>query len=302
VLRPARPVDVVHAHQGEDLVLLPLALVAARIHRCPLVVTVHCSARHTVAGRSAKARLLRAAGGRIESWTLRRADAVVTLADRTRLLLARDGVPTARLHLVPSGFEPDLFESEQADAFPDVPQPRVGYLGRLARQKRPDLLLHAFARMAQPAHLVVVGDGPDAARVRRLAARSPARDRIVRRGFVPHAQVPAVLASLDVLVLPSAYEELGSVLIEAMAAGLPVVATRVGGIPEVVADGETGLLVPPGDAPALAAAVDRLLADPALAKRLGASARSRAAAWSWPELAGRVAAIYDDCLRAASRS
>jgi 2-deoxystreptamine N-acetyl-D-glucosaminyltransferase/2-deoxystreptamine glucosyltransferase len=101
-----------------------------------------------------------------------------------------------------------------------------------------------------------------------------------------------VLAALDVLVLPSAYEEMGSVLVEAMAAGLPVVASAVGGIPEVVQDGVTGLLVPPGDADALAAALDRLVADPALRARLAAGARAHARRYAWPELAARVAAVY----------
>src|SRR3712207_7374469 len=90
--------------------------------------------------------------------------------------------------------------------------------------------------MRQPASLVVVGDGPDRERVHALAAGLP---RVHLTGFVEHTAVPAVLASLDVLVLPSAYEEMGSVLVEAMVAGLPVVASDVGGIPEVVRDGET---------------------------------------------------------------
>jgi glycosyltransferase involved in cell wall biosynthesis len=101
-----------------------------------------------------------------------------------------------------------------------------------------------------------------------------------------------VLASLDVLVLPSAYEEMGSVLTEAMASGLPVVASDVGGIPEVVRHGETGLLVPPGDVDALAAALDRLVADAGLRARLSAGARARAAGYAWPRLAARVAAVY----------
>jgi glycosyltransferase involved in cell wall biosynthesis len=115
---------------------------------------------------------------------------------------------------------------------------------------------------------------------------------VLLTGFVEHTAVPGVLASLDVLVLPSAYEEMGSVLTEAMASGLPVVASDVGGIPEVVRDGVTGLLVPPGDVGALAAALDRLAADPELRARLSAGARDRAADYAWPRLAGRVAAVY----------
>ena len=286
----APAVDVVHAHQGEDLATLVLARAAARRHRCRLVVTVHCSVGHTLAGRTLHVRLLRAVGGRIERTTLCRADAVVVLTERTAHALRADGVPADRIAVVPSGFEPALFAAPGARAEPT--RLRIGYVGRLAAQKRVDLLVTAFGRMTGPAELVVVGDGPERARVHRLVEQSPAAHRIRTTGFVEHSAVPGVLASLDVLVLPSAYEEMGSVLTEAMAAGLPVVASDVGGIPEVVRHGETGLLVPPGDVAALAAALDRLVADPGLREHLAAGARRRAADYSWPSLATRVAELY----------
>ncbi|MFZ5869427.1 MAG: glycosyltransferase family 4 protein [Actinomycetota bacterium] len=298
VLRPGRPVDVVHAHQGEDVATLLLGLLAAAAHRCPLVVTVHASVRFTVRGRSPRALLLRTVGAAVETLALRRAAAVIVLARRTEALLRRAGLPRGTLHVIPSGFDPALFAGPHADAF-DVPRPRVGYVGRLAVAKRPDLLVEAFGRVDGEASLVVVGDGPLRERVEALARRSPASDRITFTGFVDHDCVPGVLASLDVLVLPSDYEELGSVLTEAMAAGLPVVATRVGGIPEVVEDGVTGLLVPPGDVEALADAVEKLVADPALRHRMADQARARSGRWSWPELAGRVARVYDEVRQTA---
>jgi glycogen(starch) synthase len=290
VLRPAgSPVAVVHAHQGEDLAVLPLARLAARRHRCPLVVTVHCSVAHTLRGGSVRAQVLRIVGGWIERSSLRRADDVVVLTGRTAASLRADGVDPERIVTIPSGFDPSLFAAARGDVFPGVPRPRIGYVGRLAPQKRVDRLVEAFGRMREPASLVVVGDGPDRERVHGLAAGLP---RVHLSGFVEHTAVPAVLASLDVLVLPSAYEEMGSVLTEAMASGLPVVANDVGGIPEVVRDGQTGLLVPPEDVAALAAALDRLAADPGLRARLSAGARARAAEYAWPRLAARVAAVY----------
>ena len=292
VLRRSTRVDVVHAHQGEDLAVLPLGRLAARRHGCPLVVTVHCSVGHTLTGRSPRTRLLRLVGGLVERSTLRRADAVVVLTERTATALRADGVPAERLVVNPSGFDPALFAGSGRDVFPSVARPRIGYVGRLAPQKRADRLVQAVGRMRETAALVLVGDGPDRALVRRLVAASPARERITEVGFVDHTSVPAVLSSLDVLVLPSAYEEMGSVLTEAMAAGLPVVASDVGGIPEVVRHGETGLLVPPDDVDALAAALDRIVADPDLRARLAAGARARARSYAWPALAGRVAEIY----------
>ena len=294
VLAGPRPVDLVHAHQGEDVATLLLALVARAVHRCPLVVTLHCSVRHTLTGRSPRSWLLRIVGGGVERLAVRRADAVLVLVPRTADRLHADGVRDGTVHILPSGFDPGLFTAGGGDAFPGVPHPRIGYVGRLAEQKRPDLLVQAFGRMRQPAHLVVVGDGPLRQAVHAAADRSPARDRITVSGFVPHAQVPRVLASLDVLALPSVYEEMGSVLVEAMASGLPVVASRVGGIPDLVRDGVTGLLVPPMDVDALAGALDALVADPGCRLRMGSAARQRAAGYSWPDLARRVAQLYDD--------
>jgi 2-deoxystreptamine N-acetyl-D-glucosaminyltransferase/2-deoxystreptamine glucosyltransferase len=245
-----------------------------------------------VRGGGPRERLLHVVGTRLERAALRRADAVVVLTARAAEAVRGDGVPAGRVHVVPSGFDPALFAAPAAVPLGGSGRPRIGYVGRLAPQKRADLLVTAFGRMREQADLVVVGDGPDRERVARLAARSPAAERITLAGFVEHRQVPGVLAALDVLVLPSAYEEMGSVLVEAMAAGLPVVASDVGGIPAVVRDGRTGLLVPPGDTDALAAALDRLVADPALRERLAAGARARARDYAWPQLAARVAAVY----------
>ncbi len=285
-------VDLVHGHQGEDIATLALAQLAAARHRCPLVVTLHCSVRHTFAGGSPKARFLRLVGGAVERAAVRRAAAVIVLVPRTAELLREDGVPSGKVHVLPSGFDPALFERPTEDLFPHVPHPRVGYVGRLAEQKRPDLLVDAFGDLEEAAWLVVVGDGPLRPQVEAAIRRSPARDRITRSGFVPHDQVPAVLRSIDLLVLPSIYEEMGSVLAEAMACGLPVVASDVGGIPDVVGDGETGILVPPGDVAALTKALDGVLRDAALRARLGAQARRQSVRYSWPGLAARIADLY----------
>jgi glycosyltransferase involved in cell wall biosynthesis len=103
-----------------------------------------------------------------------------------------------------------------------------------------------------------------------------------------------VLRHVDLLVLATRYEELPSVLVEGMAAGLPVVASRVGGIPALVEHDVNGLLVPPGDADALAAAITRVLTEPSTAARLSAAARRTAARYAWPALARRVAMVYQE--------
>ncbi|MBV9092722.1 MAG: glycosyltransferase [Streptosporangiaceae bacterium] len=292
-LSERRPVSLVHAHCGEDVALMPLAALAARRHGCPLVVTVHTSIRHTLRVDSARKALLRLAGGLGEGRALRRADAVIALTRQAADLLVRDGLPDSKVRVIPPGYDPHLFSTVIPDPFPELPRPRVGYIGRIAPQKDVGTLVKAFGMVAEPACLLIVGDGPGRPAAERLAAGSvPAGGRVHFTGFLPHAVIPAVLQHIDLLVLATKYEELPSVLVEGMAAGLPVVASRVGGIPALVDHDVNGLLVPPADPATLAAAITRVLAEPGTAARLSAAARRTAERYTWPALARQVAALY----------
>jgi glycosyltransferase involved in cell wall biosynthesis len=173
------------------------------------------------------------------------------------------------------------------------------YVGRLHVQKGVETLVRAAAHLPPDVEVVLAGDGPQRAQLEALAERTGVRDRVRFEGFVPPAEVPALLATADVFVLPSRYEELGSVLLEAMACGLAIVATRTGGIPSVVEDGVEGLLVPPGSPGELGAAVTRLLADDQLAERLRAGARAASRHYSWDALAERVHGVYRSVVREA---
>jgi glycosyltransferase involved in cell wall biosynthesis len=285
--------DLVHAHLGEDIAVVPLALVAARRHRLPLVLTVHTSVRHTLAIRDGRSALLKLAGGWWESRGEHAADRVIALTPRLAKILVAEGVPAERVHVIPSGVRPALFAAaDPVDPLAGLPRPRIVFLGRLHAQKNVDLLLLAAARLRYPAHVVVVGDGPDRQRLEELRDRLGLRRRVTFLGFVGHERVPALLRGADVLVMPSRYEELGTALVEAMHCGLPIVATRTGGIPDLVGDGVSGILVPPGDADGIADAVDRLVADPALRRRLGEHGRERAAGYRWDRLGAQVLGVY----------
>jgi len=290
-----RTVDLVHAHQGEDVGVLMLARLAARRLAVPLVITVHTSVRHTVAGGDLRSATLKVVGGPLERQAIGGADAVITLTARTAALLVRDGLPVHRIWVIPSGYEPMLFEGVVPD--PEVaalPGRRILYVGRLHPQKDVLTLVRAAALLRTPhARVVIIGDGPDRPMLESAVRELGLRDVVTLLGAVPHWRVPPVLAAGEVLALPSRYEELGSVLIEAMRAGLPVVASRTGGIPDLVADGETGLLVPPGDAASLAVALDRLLSDRESATQMRGNARLRADSYNWGALAQRVRAAYD---------
>jgi 2-deoxystreptamine N-acetyl-D-glucosaminyltransferase/2-deoxystreptamine glucosyltransferase len=283
-------VDVVHAHCGEDIAILPLARLAARRHRCPLVITVHSGVRHNVRITSARTAWLRLAGGLAEHRALGAADMVIALTETAAERLVREGIPDGRIRVIPPGYDPGLFALDAPDPVPDLGRPRVGYVGRIAPQKDVGTLISAFGRINEPASLLIVGDGPGRAAAEQQAQAVAGPVRFT--GFVPHVQIAAVLRTIDVLVLATRYEELPSVLIEGMAAGLPVIASQVGGIPNLIDQGVNGILVPPGDAAALAAAITRVLAEPGTAARLAESARLTAQRYAWPALARQVAAVY----------
>jgi glycogen(starch) synthase len=285
----AATADLIHVHLGEDLAVVPLGLLASRRRRPPLVLTVHCSLRHTLQASGARGLALSSVGAALEVVGERRADAVIALTPRLADLLVAGGLDPDRVHVIPSGVDLRRFTHRLPDPAPDLPRPRVLFVGRLAAQKGVATLLDAVPLLRGNATVVLVGDGPQRRALERQAGRL-GPDRVRFQGFVAHTEVPAWLAAADVLVLPSIYEELGSVLLEAMAAGLPVVASAVGGIPDAL--GDAGRLVPPRDPAALAAAVDELLDHPALAAQLGDAARRRATAFSWDVLAGRVLDVY----------
>jgi len=290
--------DLVHVHLGEDLAILPLAALAARPRRLPVVITVHCSLSHTLVPVDARTSVLRWLGGWLERRAERGAAATIVYTRRLAELLAREPQHPS-VHVIRRGVDSARF-AEPGDRFlPGLAgRHRVVFLGRLVRAKGVEALVAAAARLrTRDVDLVLVGDGPERPAIERLARHLRIDDRVHVTGFVPHRRVPAVLASADLLVLPSMYEELGTVLVEAMHAGLPVVATRVGGIPEAVEHGVTGLLVEPRDVGALATAIDSVLSDPALARRLGAGARRRAPEYDVETAADAVHDIYGSLVR-----
>jgi glycogen synthase len=276
VLAPilAARADVVHVHLGEDLAVLPVGAAAARLHRLPLVLTVHTSLRHTLALSDLRSAILKTLGGPIERWGEHSADAVLAITPRLFRLLVSDGVEADRVHLIPPGVNPSLFEGPFEDPFSGVGRPRVLFVGRLAPQKGVRALVAAAGLLEdESAQVLLVGDGPERPALQREAERLGVGGRLHFVGFLAHERLPAVMSHADLLVLPSLYEELGTVLLEAMQAGLPIVASKTGGIPDVIEDGVNGMLVPPGDPKAIALAIDRLLANRDLTRRLSEGRR-----------------------------
>jgi glycosyltransferase involved in cell wall biosynthesis len=288
-----RRADVVHVHLGEDLAILPLGALAAAPRGLPVVLTVHCSLAHTLEVTDVRSAILRHIGGLIERAGERRADTTLVY---TRRLAERieSGNGGATVQIMRRGVDAQVFAAPGPDPFPEVAgRPRVVFVGRITPQKGVETLVRALVlTRTRGARFLLVGDGPHRSRVEHLAAELGVADRLHVTGFVPHERVPALLATADMLVLPSHYEELGTVLIEAMHAGVPVVASRTGGIPEVVQDGVTGLLVAPDDPGVLAQAIDTVAGDPQLATRLGSNALRRAPYYDLNRVGVEVHALY----------
>ena len=150
------------------------------------------------------------------------------------------------------------------------------FVGRLASQKGLPVALAALAEVPE-ARLLLVGDGPERSHLVGLVREAGLESRVEFVGAKPRSEVLSLFAGAQAALLPSTWENLPHAVVEALSVGTPVVATAVGGVPEVVQDGQNGLLVPPGDAPALAGAMRRLL-DPGLRDRLAAAARPSVAA------------------------
>ena len=178
--------------------------------------------------------------------------------------------------MVELGIDLGRFSSEQAVRAHDGAAPVIGTVARLAQQKGLDVLIDAFPAVVSEwpqASLVICGEGEERAALEARAARLGIADRV--RFLGERSDVPSVLADLDVFVLPSRFEGLCLAVIEAQAAGVPVIATPVGGIQETVIPGETGTLVPVDDAAAVTRAILTTLADPQRARVLAAEARRR---------------------------
>lgn len=199
-----------------------------------------------------------------------------------------------RGQVVYNGIELDDFKN----ATPFVhPRPYVLGIGRLVPQKGFDVLLKAFARAQLPnTDLILAGDGSENQALRQLSAELALGDRVVFWGRADRATAPQLFKGCAFFVLPSRHEPFGIVNIEAMAAGKAVIATRVGGVPEIVTHGQNGLLVPSGDVASLAKTMQELSADAALKERLAACGYRQVEQFSWSTIAGQYLQIYEDVL------
>lgn len=267
-----RRIDVMHAYSfyGNVFGILP-----ARLAATPVVIA-------SIRDRGA---YLTPMQKRVQRFVCRFADCVLVNAEAVKDWLTSEGYNPAKIVVIPNGVELDRFNAPAGaqrvrhEIGAPSGAPLVMLVSRLTRQKGLEQFLEAAAMLAPrfpEARFVIVGYANPAEQeyensLKALTDQRGLTGRVIFTGL--RRDVPSLLAGAAVSVMPSLNEALSNVLLESMAAGAPTVATRVGGTPEAIVDEVTGLLVEPGDVSALANAIERLLLDPALARRLGGAAR-----------------------------
>jgi glycosyltransferase involved in cell wall biosynthesis len=278
-------VSLVHTHSSIDAWLGGMA---ARLCRVPVVRTRHVSIA------------IRRGPNPVYRWL---ADRVITSGEAIRRVVIAAGVPPARVIAIPAGVNLDAFpfgrRAPETALELGLGSPVVGSVAMFRGSKGHPQLLQAFARVREKrpcASLLLVGDGIRRAWVEQLARDAGLSAAVVFTGFRP--DVPALLGTMDCFVLASTRTEgVPQALLQAFATGVPVVASRIGGIPEVVTDGETGLLVESESVPALAAAIERVLDDPAAASRRARAARVLVEErFSHESAVGRLLQLYGELL------
>jgi len=278
---------------------------AAMLYDIPHVMTMHS----LEALRPWKAEQL-GGGYTVSSWCERvaaaSAAAVVAVSDgmRADIMAAYPEIPAERVRVIRNGIDtteyhpdPDTDVLERYGI--DPARPYVIFVGRITRQKGVPVLLRAASGLVPEAQLVLLAGAADTQEQLAEVTRLVDGLRATRSGvfwipeMLPKHDVIQLLTHATVFAIPSIYEPLGIVNLEAMACGTAVVGSRTGGIPEVVADGETGLLVPAGEPEPLAAALNTLLCDRARAAAMGQAGRKRAVAeFGWPAIAAQTADLY----------
>jgi starch synthase len=291
--------DVVHTHTW--YVGLGGMLVRS-IHDVPLVVTLHSLEPL----RPWKADQL-GTGYAVSSWAERlaveRAERVIAVSAQMRAdITTHFQIDPDRVVVIHNGVDADAFartERNEALARHGVRVPYALFVGRISEQKGIFQLLEAARALPEGVQLVLCASSPDTpGLLRRLESAVTGRPEIRWiDAMLPVPDVVQLYSHAAVFVCPSIYEPFGLINLEAMACGTAVVASRVGGIPEVVVEGETGWLVEPGDVAALGRALRHALADPGRARRMGEAGRRRVEAhFAWDRIAERTMAVYGEAI------
>jgi len=284
--------DIVHAHNGRTALAAALAVRLAGRGRC--VMTQHFLTPNHATQRGPKAVLSNAA----HHWVVGRMSRILAISQAVReAMLARQEAPDSKITVVPNGITaPDAGNAAETRRSLSVgaDTPLIVCAARLEREKDIASLISAVKSVRKKVPDVrcfIAGEGAERNALAAQIGALGLEDSVTLLGF--RADAPALMAAADVFVLPSLAEPFGLVLLEAMALGRPVIATRAGGPLEIVVDGETGFLVPPSSPDALAGALQTLLEGPALARRMGENGQARyQAQFTAAKMSQAILAVY----------
>lgn len=318
-------IDVVHCHTWYSHFG---GVVASRLLECPLILTTHSLEPH----RPWKAEQLGNGGYNMSCWIERTAydaaDGVIAVSEgMKRDVMKLYGVPEDRVRVIYNGIDPDFYQPTFDEAILrkwniDPNRPFVLFVGRITRQKGISQLIQAIPMIDKNAQVVLCAGAPDTQELANECKRLIEEVQKTRDGVVwitdmmPHKELRVLYSHATVFATPSLYEPFGIINLEAMSCGTPVVGSAVGGIPEIIVDGETGYLVPlkaksetdfePADPKAfqtdLAHKLNLILESPELAKNMGIVARKRAIdVFSWKSIAKQTYDFYAECIERYKR-
>lgn len=301
--------DLLHVHCSGVIIPPLLGWVLCRLLRVPLVLTVHCSIIVTYHPMNGLDRLLQPFARWVEQRAIRAATRTITLTPRTiEVLKRRSGRGDDAFEVLPDIIDADAFA---ARATPDaveelrrrwnLPAGRatVGYVGRLAREKGWPIILDIAEELRdEPIHWLICGDGNERDLFEQDVARRGLTGQVTVTGYVPNEDIPAAMKAMDLMLMAPIHEEFGSVMLEAMAVGLPIIAVGVGGVANVLEDGALGWLVPERTPEAFAEGIRKALADSqwreATAERAAEAVRAR---YDLASVAWATAAVYHAVLK-----
>ncbi len=291
------PFDVIHAQSTKAGILVRLSGFARHAR---IVYTPHCIyTMNPTIGKPAY-HLAKT----IELILSRRTDTIIAVSPEEQSHLLKLGFDSERVRYIPNGIYPQSWSNRDTlRRSLDLQQGQIliGFLGRFSLQKNPLLMIEAFAKLAKrhpQAVLAMVGDGPLGDEARALAQRHGLGERVRWLGY----RYPGdVLPALDIFALPSEYEALPYVLLEALCGGLPIVSTQVGGVSLCLTQGQNGYIVPPADAEAFSKALEILLTDKDLRQRMGAASLRKAQDFRTDRMIEDTHQLYLDLLSANPR-
>lgn len=287
----AESFDIMHAH-SYGFFSTYAGVFVHRIRNRPLVITTHSDA-----GRPHLQKFV--FDSVVPILTLRRANRIIAVTKEEVRYLVSLGVQSKRISVIPNGINPAEFVGK-AERRHNLDFVSILFVGRVyPDQKGLETLIRAVSQIANSVgwRLNIVGeDWGGAAGILQLAQKLGIHGRVKVLGRLSSAKLIEAYQAADLLVMPSLFEPFGIVLLEAMASGLPVVASRVGGIPEVIEEGKTGLLVAPGNPEELRTALESMLSDDRLRERMGQAGRERAELFSWKIIVPKIQKVYEEAI------